>query len=642
MKETRIKKIFDIICDDNEKYYTARELASKLGVSLKTVRNDLKKINSIFIGNGGALESKSRVGYSFKITDKTKFVDFIKTKWYKFAFYNQDDLNLRENRIQLLLRILLFEKMYVKEDDLAEKLSISKSQLSIDLKNVKERIRKFNLKLEIRPYYGIKLTGSEINLRKFISYYFFDISSNENVPNVYILDNEQEKDMSNIKEVVNRIFEKYEYHTTLFSYNNLVNHLFLALKRVENNQLISIPNKSLYKLKLNPEYVIAENLVIELQRKFKIKIEEAEKGYITMHLSGKRLLSYSNEGGIQITPQVDNLITKMLYRVKNEMNIDLLDDLDLRISLGLHIIPLLKRIRYNLAMKNPLLDETKKYALGFEAAIVASKVINEEYNCSITEDEVGYIALHFSVGIEKLKYIIQKKRILLVCSTGRGTAQLLKYRFEKEFTNYIEKLEVTDVMSLRKMDLSNYDLIASTIPIKTMSNTPVLLIDSLLSKNDLKNIENRLDTNDEIDDISFLFKKELFMTDVMGSSCEDIIRVMCEDIYHYEDVSEGLYESIMKREEQAPTDYENLVAVPHPYKSHSEKSFVTIAILKKPIMWSRRKVQFIVLFNLANDEAVDMQVFYDKIWRFLSDKEAVNLVIQNKSYDEFLRILKNI
>lgn len=641
MKETRVKRLFDIICT-NKKSYTAKELADKLDVSLKTVRNDLKEINSIFSSNGGNVKSKSGLGYSFKINDKEKFMDFLKTKWYKFAFYDEEDLNYRENRIQLLLRTLLFEKEYVKEDDLADELSISKSQLSIDLKDIKIRIKRFDLRLEVRSHYGIKITGSEINLRKCINYYFLDFSSAKNSSNIYALDNEQEKYIEGIRETVNKVFARYSYHTSEFAYNNLINHLFLALKRIKNKHFITIPDEDLQRLKLNDEYKIAENLVMELEEKFKIIIEESEKGYITMHLSGKRLFDYSTGQGLQITPEADNLVVKMLHCVKNEMNIDLTGDLDLRISLGLHTMTLIKRIQYNLNLKNPLLEEIKRYALGFEAAIVASKVINEEYNCNITEDEAAYLALHFSVGIDRLKQTVQKKRILLVCGTGRGTAQLLRYRFEKEFSQYIQELEATDALSLRYMELSGYDLLVSTIPIKNVNSIPVLIIDSLLSDNDLKNIKNQLGTDTEKDDISYLFRKELFITDAAGTNREEILRSICNRIYEHEKVSEGLYESIMKREEQAPTDYENLVAVPHPYKSHSEKSFVTVAILKKPIIWSRRKVQFIILFNLGASRTVDLQTFYDKLWRFLTNKEAVNLVIQNKNYEEFINILKNV
>lgn len=642
MRETRVKKLFDIICTD-EKYYTAKELAEKLEVSLKTVRNDLKEINFIFSGNGGIVESKSGLGYFFKITDKDKFMDFLKTEWYKFAFYNEEDLNFRENRIQLLLRILLFENVYIKEDDLADKLAISKSQLSIDMRDIKERIRRFDLKLEVRSHYGIRITGSEINLRKCISYYFFDFSSNGNSSNTYIFDYEQEKHMADIEKVVHQVFEKNGYHASQIVYNNLVNHLYLALKRVENNQLITISNEDLYKLKLNPEYKIAEDLVMRLEEKFKTKIGDAEKGYITMHLSGKRLLDYSTDNELKITPEIDNLAVQMLHRVKDEMNIDLSGDLDLRISLGLHIVTLVKRIHYGLTLKNPLLEEIKGYVLGFEAAIVASEVINEEYDCNIAEDEVGYLALHFSVGIDRLKYAIKKKRILLVCSTGRGTAQLLKYRFQREFAEYIQELQVTDALSLQKMKLSDHDLIVSTIPIKISNNNiPVLLIDSLLGKNDLKNIKGRLDKDIEAGDISFIFRKELFITDVAGSNREEEIRLICNHICEHEKISEGLYESVIQREEQAPTDYENLVAVPHPYKSHSEKSFVTVAILRKPIIWSRRKVQFVVLFNLGSKRTVDLQAFYDKLWKFLTDRESVNLVIQNKNYEEFIRTLKNL
>ena len=44
MKETRIKKIFDILTSD-EKNFTSKEIAHILQVSSRTVRNDINELN---------------------------------------------------------------------------------------------------------------------------------------------------------------------------------------------------------------------------------------------------------------------------------------------------------------------------------------------------------------------------------------------------------------------------------------------------------------------------------------------------------------------------------------------------------------------------------------------------------------------
>lgn len=170
MKETRIKKIFDHL-SSKENYVSSEELSSLLSVSSKTVRNEIKVLNSIFEKQGATVISKAGYGYRFEITDVDQFRNFIANRWHEFAF---DDSVLADkgNRIQFLLKKLAFKKNYCSAIDLCDELQISRSQLSLDLNILKEKIEPFNVRLEVRPNYGIRITGNEINLRLCIAMFY--------------------------------------------------------------------------------------------------------------------------------------------------------------------------------------------------------------------------------------------------------------------------------------------------------------------------------------------------------------------------------------------------------------------------------------------------------------------------------------
>lgn len=288
MKETRIKKIFDHL-SSKENYVSSEELSSLLSVSSKTVRNEIKVLNSIFEKQGATVISKAGYGYRFEITDVDQFRNFIANRWHEFAF---DDSVLADkgNRVQYLLKKLAFKKNYCLAADLCDELQISRSQLSLDLNILKEKIEPFNVRLEVRPNYGIRITGNEINLRLCIANVLYNEKSH--------FDQEVEFETqwvnNEIRNHVLAVFETYHYETSEIIFDNLITHLFIALERIKIGEPILMDSNDLIELKQNEEYRISSDIVDRLQRAFNISFPEDEKGYITMHLSGKRVFDDSS------------------------------------------------------------------------------------------------------------------------------------------------------------------------------------------------------------------------------------------------------------------------------------------------------------------------------------------------------------
>ena len=76
----------------------------------------------------------------------------------------------REARIFFLLNSMLAEA-YVKADDLAEKMFISRSQLTKDLRVIRELMKRYDLTLVSIPYHGLTVKGSELQKRLCMSDY---------------------------------------------------------------------------------------------------------------------------------------------------------------------------------------------------------------------------------------------------------------------------------------------------------------------------------------------------------------------------------------------------------------------------------------------------------------------------------------
>lgn len=64
-----------------------------------------------------------------------------------------------------MLNDLLSRVDWITLDDLSEILYVSRNAISGDLKRVEAQLAKFDLKLERRPHYGIRVSGSEMSRR---------------------------------------------------------------------------------------------------------------------------------------------------------------------------------------------------------------------------------------------------------------------------------------------------------------------------------------------------------------------------------------------------------------------------------------------------------------------------------------------
>lgn len=144
-----------------------------------------------------------------------------------------------------------------------------------------------------------------------------------------------------------------------------------------------------------------------------------ETQYIMMHLLGKRII----ENDQNISQEVWECVEEVIKRIWQVKQIDFREDADLKTVLALHFQPMMTRLRYNLPQSNPLLSQIKRdMSPGYELALCAAEVLENQYHLSMDENEAGFLALHFALALEKKKNFVRSRKIAIVCASGRGTA----------------------------------------------------------------------------------------------------------------------------------------------------------------------------------------------------------------------------
>ena len=641
MKGRRTEQLFQILSEGG--YSTADELAEKLGVSNKTVRNTIKELEKELEGTNAFVRVKYGSGYTLECGEGENLEELRKKLFpAEPAAYCPDT---PDERICYLAEYLFFTENYVKLDTLSELMFVSKRVLSDDLKKVEKILGRHHLTIERKPGYGIRVEGDEFDKRLCIAELVTRRSG------IIVKDNRRELEL--VSDCIGMAFRKYDFEVNGVMLDSLIMHICIALERIRQGHYVDMPlnpddyekNESLY----DKARLVAEEIVKELEEEFHIDFPESEIGYIALHLSGKADVEGALESGnLVISEEVNSVVTEMLRTVYDAFQVDFMEDLELRMSLCRHLVPLAIRLEHNINMRNPLLEDIKeKFTLAYAMALQASTVLNKQTGKQMTDDETGYIALAFALALQRKQTGPPKKNILLVCASGRGSAQLLKYKYMEEFGRYVGKMEVCDVNQVPSVDFTDIDYVFTTVPLQHHVPVPVREVQYFIGEKEVGDIRRMFSRADGV--IEKYYFQELFIPSLKASNKWEVIRKMCDLVMEKRGLSEEFYNSVAERERLAKTAFGNLVAMPHPYKAQPGDPFVCVAVLENPIVWeagegteSEEEVQVVFLVSLDAGVGDELQKFYDVTSRLMLSPKYIQKLIRHRSFDQLVSSLKHM
>lgn len=622
MIETRIKQIFDYLTLDYD-YHTSKEIGEEMELSSKTIRKEINHLNSVIKDKGAIIESKPGVGFIFIIKDEEKFKLFLKNDWYKYAYYQQEDGD-KNLRYENILRLFLFSNSYIKQYELSEVFHVSESQINKDIPYIRQILESYGINLISRPYYGMKIEGDEKNIRLAIK--------NEIGEDPILFEDDKNRDLFiEIQKVIEDIDFGEDYYMPYVSFKNLVIHIYISILRIKQKKYIISSKDFEEKIISSEEFKIANDIVDILQEKLKIEIPNQELTYITMHLIAKNTISNQEKLSNEIL-EISQEIIDEIYKVSKY---DFRENIDFYFSLAMHLGPLINRIKYGFDMKNPVLSDIKENQVAFFIATIASNVISNHYNTRLSEDEIGYIALHIMTAMKYNSY--QKKDILVVCGSGNSSAQILKSQLESRFFKQINKLDLTDVYKINQYDLDSYDFIVSSIDLDKKTKTPIVNVDILFKQKDIVNIQKELKRSGT-EEIVKIFNNSVFIRDVDIKDMDEAFEIISNKAHKLTELSKGeIISQFIQREALGSTALVKYVALPHILQQVDIESFSVILIAKKPFIWDCEEVQLIYSLFVGKEPG-DMSLYYEKLGDFLVNNKAITKVIKVKNATEFMNI----
>lgn len=632
-RQLQILTELELVKKDSE-FIKSAMLAEKLNVSTKTIKNDIKALKSELMEQGASIVSETNKGYKLKINDKSKFhsykVENINSHNSRFDFSDQ------LVRVGYILKKLMEASDYIKSEEIADEMYISHSRINVDLKLVRNILKKYKLQIVHKSNYGIKIDGLEMNRRlcivkeKIPMYQFKNIIGQDNVKNILLED---------ISDVVTEVLLKHQYKISDIIFQNLLLHIFVSIQRIDSckymEQDMDIKNDNGF----GHEIIIAEEIMKQLSLKYNIKLNDTEIKYLAINLHGKR----SYEKHDMISEETDKLVEDILYEIKRKMYLDLTYNVQLRISLALHIIPLISRLECNMQLKNMMLEEIKQsYTLAYDMATYAACFISNLYGVKVSEDEVAYLAAHFNLALEYQVESNNPKKILIIGSARRGDTLLMKHKLQKWFRDIISKIDMINLIELKTVDLDQYDVVFTTFLNNEDIPENAIKINYFLNEGDYNRIEKALNGELFSKDLLNYFKDDLFINSDKSNTHEEVIKNMCKLLEDKYGLNNELYNSVIRRESLGFTSFGNMIAIPHTDSLITKETLVAINILEKPILWGNEKVRIVLLISVAKYGEKELVSLFDAISKLIKDKSAVEKILKNPTYSNFIDILEGL
>ena len=398
---------------------------------------------------------------------------------------------------------------------------------------------------------------------------------------------------------------------------------------------------------------VADVVSSALEIKYGIRMDKDEYDHVYIQLISKGLFG---ENDMQRIPDnLFDLVSDALHAIDTEFGTEFHSDINLSVSLCLHIVPLLFRCKYNSFASNPLIDEIKKkYIYEMEISRRFASIVFEylaDYDIHIeeenfnydykkwnsftmTDDELGFFALNFRLALSDRMNV--RKNILLVCSSGRRSIELFKYNIDHLYGKYINELKVCSSLELEQMELDGFDMIFTTVSLdQSLYDKPIFYINSVFNE------ESRILKELEKKDTSYqFFDERFFVRNMECTEKDEVIQLLVNHMRKYMNLADDFLELVLQREKEAPTSFGNLVSFPHPVLLSSDKSFICIGTLKKKIDWGMHKVQLVMLLSASKEDPQQLQNLYELVVKIANNEDNVQLLLKEPNIETIKRIME--
>ena len=605
-----------ILLINSSRPLSAEELAEEIGSSDRTIKRYISYLNYAFEPDAAITLKR---GYGYQISGDLNKV--------RLALNSDVDEQSNAFRIRQIV-LLLADGRCESAERLSDKLLVSVSTMTRLIPELKTLLEQYDLKLNTRGGYSI--SGSELNMRSLLNEIGF-LYHHSIISRTYLI-NIGEEEFDQISDACCDALRQKNIVVADRDMSSLIRHITVALSRARSGceDLHIAVNDDVR----NHNYDVIFDIMNRLSRRFQIALSPQEYNYVSIY-SGLTIYHFET-GGAAVDDEVLAFTRNCLQEISLQSRIDYLSNDKKTVALALHLKIMLNRLHSGNASDNPLLVMIKQdYPVEMDYGILMAKRVEEKYGVRVTEDEIGYLAVHLAGYRPREK---KRHRIVIVCHYGLGTSRLLKEKLCEENEN----IDVVGIYPVHYVELAaaqDVDYVVSTVLIPDYRGTaPLIVLNNIFSQDSKQLLQREFEKHSDRDS-EFLsyFDPACFMK-IQAENRDDALKQITDNLTNRIHVLSDTLKLIKEREKISSTDLGNLCATPHTIMSGTFRSTISAVILDRPILWHKEEAQLIFLICFNYKDAQNAEVFRS-LSRVIRSRETIDHLIQCNTYDQFINCL---
>lgn len=629
LKENEIK-ILQILLSSNN-YISTYEIATLTGITRRSVRVEISNVKNILNEYHISLDSKPNKGYLIK--EKTP--EMIHTL-QMLIDENENVLDavlpdLPEDRANYILKTLAQTDKYIKLDDIADQLLVSRATIANDLITVKKHLSHFNLSIMQKPNYGIKLIGKESERRKALADTIFrDMNERE----IYYDFLDTYLDSSDYKII--EIIRNNNIHLSDLSLVDILINYSISIARNMAGHPLDTVFEDVELIQNTNEYKAALQLSQLAKECYNVILNESEILFFTIMMICKA----STQNKIYYE---DSVTSKLTHEILDDIYKSTLIHIDSKYyeRLSLYIQTSLLRQKYQEKIRNPLFDKIQDdMPFALYLTRIVSKKIKDYTNIPLSRSEITAFTIFFNNIITE--HTDHRKKALLINCMGNFASNYNINMLEKELLNDLVVHKCISYSELPNENTKDYDLIISNAPIHKSYDIPIINTSYIMTMDDIIFIKSKLTYYFNEENLVYYFHPELFEHSVSAKTKKGISTVLYQTLCKiYPLMKSSVKANFTNKNKYSLHSFNNnigLLKLNTPINPNNNNIILTF---KEPVSYDEQEFQVLIVFSSYDQNNIMYDTLYNTLKKISEDNTLVESLTNSESYTEFLSILIN-
>jgi transcriptional antiterminator len=599
---------------------TGRELSAKMGVSERTIRNDIVDINRIMDINNIRIQAVHGKGYFLQVEDRTILHEL---------FSEKDNIQTREDRIKYLLVNLVYSNDWVDIRELEDDMFVSRTTLENDLKDIR------NLISENQPFLPLLRNGNfillednEIKRRNILIRVYSENWDYNSQDGIFLKENVVNQELLNqIRHTLKRILKECEIDLDDFGMIYLMLAFAISYSRItEGHELQSFQSRF-----QNPDIKqMAQKMWDSLQQLWEITINQNEYLWMAETLEKLSILNLHimTEEDVQkrIELQCTELVNSLICEIRKNYGFDFSEDETFYLRMLIHIQAIRNSMLSGHTQNQYIIEEMRlQYPVMGDVSHYICTRIQDFCGRKMGDEEEDYLLPVLTSARNRLllRKSEQKIRAAVVSHLNTGLTDFLLDQLKEKYGATMEFIGPFPIYDRSKIDETKPSFVITTVKMDIFRkfDIPVITVSPLLDEDNQNKIEQCRKNIEEgyltpklpLTQVDY-FRKELLVQLERKISVKEAINILEENLrsnlYLDEEIQLDWAKSYC-------SSMQNGILFVYAIGNEAQKTVLSIAECKHMLTWKQtRNIQKVVMLILNSKERSYIGSFYRMIQEY--------------------------